>query len=109
MGLGKSLTAIALLWTLLKQSPLPGQSSAIKRALICCPASLLNNWKREINKWIGDIRLKPFIVHPSSPSIDEFVKGRLHSVLIVGYEKLLTIQDAILEANFDCTPTVPLG
>jgi len=42
MGLGKTLQTIALLWTLLKQSPFHGEeSSAIKKALVVCPASLI--------------------------------------------------------------------
>lgn len=42
MGLGKTLQTIALLWTLLKQSPYHGEeSSVVKRALVVCPASLV--------------------------------------------------------------------
>lgn len=42
MGLGKTLQTIALLWTLLKQSPFHGEESCvIKKALVVCPASLI--------------------------------------------------------------------
>ncbi len=42
MGLGKTLQTIALLWTLLKQSPYHGEENAVvKRALVVCPASLI--------------------------------------------------------------------
>lgn len=42
MGLGKTLQTIALLWTLLKQSPYHGEESSVaKKALVVCPASLI--------------------------------------------------------------------
>jgi len=42
MGLGKTLQTIALLWTLLKQSPYHGEETAVvRRALVVCPASLI--------------------------------------------------------------------
>jgi DNA repair and recombination protein RAD54B len=50
MGLGKTLQAITLIWTLLKQSPLPTSSQTIKRCLVVCPASLVTYWKKEFNK-----------------------------------------------------------
>ena len=47
MGLGKTLQCIALLWTLLKQSPLPGKST-IEKCIIACPSSLVRNWANEL-------------------------------------------------------------
>ena len=41
-GLGKTLQAITLLWTLLRQG-LDGQPVA-KRVIIVCPTSLVSNW-----------------------------------------------------------------
>ncbi len=41
-GLGKTLQAIALLWTLLRQGK-DGQPIA-KRVIIVCPTSLVSNW-----------------------------------------------------------------
>jgi SNF2 family DNA or RNA helicase len=41
-GLGKTLQAISLLWTLLRQGP-DGQPVA-KRVIIVCPTSLVSNW-----------------------------------------------------------------
>ncbi len=41
-GLGKTLQAISLLWTLLRQGP-DGQPVA-KRVVIVCPTSLVSNW-----------------------------------------------------------------
>jgi DNA repair and recombination RAD54-like protein len=49
MGLGKTLQCIALLWTLLKQSPHPGKPS-IEKCIIACPSSLVKNWANELGK-----------------------------------------------------------
>ena len=49
MGLGKTLQCIALLWTLLKQSPLPGKPT-IEKCIIACPSSLVKNWANELGK-----------------------------------------------------------
>ncbi len=57
MGLGKSLQCIALLWTLLKQGPYGGLP-LLKRILLICPSSLVQNWVAEFRKWLGDVRLK---------------------------------------------------
>ena len=49
MGLGKTLQCIALLWTLLKQSPQPGKP-AIEKCIIVCPSSLVKNWANELGE-----------------------------------------------------------
>lgn len=50
MGLGKTLQCIALLWTLLKQSPRAGKST-IDKCIIACPASLVKNWANELGQY----------------------------------------------------------
>ncbi|EGC30980.1 hypothetical protein DICPUDRAFT_50468 [Dictyostelium purpureum] len=52
MGLGKSIQAITILWTLLKQGP-KGEPTA-KKAVIVAPCSLVGNWCKELKKWLGD-------------------------------------------------------
>jgi DNA repair and recombination RAD54-like protein len=49
MGLGKTLQCIALLWTLLKQSPHAGKPT-IDKSIIACPSSLVKNWANELGK-----------------------------------------------------------
>lgn len=41
-GLGKTIQSIALMHTLLKQSPYFGERSTIQRVLIACPVTLVN-------------------------------------------------------------------
>ncbi|WFD47962.1 DNA-dependent ATPase protein rad54 [Malassezia furfur] len=47
MGLGKTLQCIALMWTLLRQSPRAGKST-IQKCIIVCPSSLVRNWANEL-------------------------------------------------------------
>ncbi|TIB81083.1 DNA supercoiling [Wallemia mellicola] len=46
------LQCIALLWTLLKQSPIPGKPT-VEKCIIVCPSSLVPNWANEFTKWLG--------------------------------------------------------
>ncbi|KAJ3402680.1 helicase [Chytriomyces hyalinus] len=100
MGLGKTLQAITLLWTLLKQSSFSNTPPPVKRALIVCPASLCNNWKREFGKWLGDERTRVFVMEDSS-DITDFTVGKVYSVLICGYEKLRSIKQTLPSSIFD--------
>lgn len=61
MGLGKTLQSVALAWTLLKQGPYGGRP-VVKRVLVVTPGSLVQNWGREFNKWLGRERIQAFAV-----------------------------------------------
>jgi hypothetical protein len=57
MGVGKTLQVLALIWTLLRQSPAGGGIPTLRRAVVVCPASLVAKWKAETAKWLGGKRL----------------------------------------------------
>lgn len=106
MGMGKTLMSIALIWTLLKQTPLKGEPPLAKRVLIVCPVTLVNNWKTEIKKWLGPSRLGVMAITDNmsidlSTVIRDFTYGRVNQVMIIGYERLLRIADQLQSANFD--------
>mmetsp|Transcript_23960 Transcript_23960/g.63379 ORF Transcript_23960/g.63379 Transcript_23960/m.63379 type:complete len:827 (-) Transcript_23960:185-2665(-) len=89
MGLGKSLQAISVMWTALKQGP--NGVPLAKKAIVVCPASLVANWTNEVKKWLGVQRIKPTAIMSSSPkeakqSIADFVSTPLSPLLIIGYE-----------------------
>lgn len=94
MGLGKTLQTIALLWTLLKQNPIcegPHESPPIiKKALIVCPVTLMNNWRKEFRKWLGADRLGVYLFDDNKKRITDFTEGKAYSIGIIGYEKLRT-------------------
>ncbi|XP_067392605.1 DNA repair and recombination protein RAD54B-like isoform X4 [Emydura macquarii macquarii] len=99
MGLGKTLQCISLVWTLLRQG-LYGCKPIIKQALIVTPGSLVKNWKKEFQKWLGSERIKVFTVDQDN-KVEEFINSPLHSVLIISYEMLLRSLDQIQTIEFN--------
>ncbi|KAH6644769.1 SNF2 family N-terminal domain-containing protein [Boeremia exigua] len=95
MGLGKTLQTIALIWTLLKQNPIHDSGPAITKALIVCPAGLVDNWKREFRKWLGNERIGVYVADAKNKKIANFTMGKAYNVLIIGYEMLRTMQEEL--------------
>ncbi|KAI9690418.1 MAG: helicase [Bathelium mastoideum] len=93
MGLGKTLQTIALLWTLLKQNPVHNDPPVIKKALIVCPVSLINNWRKEFRKWLGNERIGVLVADEKRTRLTDFTLGKSYSVMVIGYEKLRTVQE----------------
>ena len=97
MGLGKTLQCLALMWTLLKQSPRGKRT--IEKCIIVCPSSLVRNWANEIIKWLGEGVLTPLAVDGKSTKSSDLgqalrqwsvATGRniVRPVLIISYETL---------------------
>ncbi|TKA50418.1 hypothetical protein B0A55_12889, partial [Friedmanniomyces simplex] len=101
MGLGKTLQTIALLWTLLKQNPIYEDAPVIKKALIVCPVTLINNWRREIWRWLGKERIGVFVPDDKKNRLTDFTKGRSYSIMIIGYEKLRNVQADLQKGGID--------
>jgi DNA repair and recombination protein RAD54B len=99
MGLGKTLQTITLLWTLMKQNPIHDTSPVIKKALIVCPAGLVDNWKREFRKWLGNERIGVYVVNAKHRKIASFTMGKAYNILIVGYEMLRTVQEELKKGS----------
>ncbi|NXP08229.1 RA54B protein, partial [Thinocorus orbignyianus] len=99
MGLGKTLQCITLVWTLLRQG-VYGCRPVLKRALIVTPGSLVKNWKKEFQKWLGSERIKVFAVDQDH-KVEEFSSSPLYSVLIISYEMLLRSLDHIQAIEFN--------
>jgi DNA repair and recombination protein RAD54 and RAD54-like protein len=97
MGLGKTLQCIALMWTLLKQSPDAGKTT-IQKCVIACPSSLVRNWANELVKWLGQDAVTPFAIDGKASKAEltsqlrqwAIASGRAvtRPVLIVSYETL---------------------
>ena len=106
MGLGKTLQTITLIWTLLRQSPIAGQKPTINKVLICCPVSLVNNWKSEFSKWLGLNRLNVLTINSNKyqnekQDIELFGRNNVYQVMIMGYEKMQSMSDLLSCVRFD--------
>ncbi|TXT15851.1 hypothetical protein VHUM_00354 [Vanrija humicola] len=107
MGLGKTLQCIALLWTLLKQSPLPGKGTA-EKVVIACPTSLVGNWANELVKWLGPGAVNPLVVDGKGgkaeliPAVRRWVAAHGRNVtlpvMIVSYETLRSLEQELAGA-----------
>ncbi|KLJ12524.1 DNA repair protein rhp54 [Blastomyces silverae] len=110
MGLGKTLQCIALLWTLLKQSPEAGKTT-IQKCVIACPSTLVKNWANELVKWLGEGAVTPFVIDGKASKAELISQLRqwavssgravVRPVLIVSYETL--------RLNVDELKDTPIG
>ncbi|KAF9653003.1 hypothetical protein BDM02DRAFT_3266009 [Thelephora ganbajun] len=103
MGLGKTLQTVTLIWTLLRQNPYAAPGPVIRKALIVCPVSLINNWRSEFHKWLGRDRVSILTGDKDKSQIKLFLNSK-HQVLIIGYEKLRSI----IEDLSYCQPPIGL-
>lgn len=107
MGLGKTLQVIALVWTLLKQSPFKRGAPTCRRVIVCVPASLVGNWGAEFKKWLGPERVDPQLVEGGDKQAKELFQTwalpsqRRRSVLITSYETLRAQVDELVDASVD--------
>ncbi len=87
--LGKTLQCIALMWTLLKQSPASGKGT-IEKCIIVCPSSLVRNWGNELVKWLGTGAVNPLLVDGKGgkaeliPAVRRWVQAKGRSVTLPG-------------------------
>ncbi|KAG8217881.1 DNA repair protein, SNF2 family [Butyriboletus roseoflavus] len=108
MGLGKTLQCIALLWTLVKQSPHAGKPS-IEKCIIACPSSLVKNWANELVKWLGPDAISALAVDGKGgkaellEKVGRWVEARgrnvTQPVMIVSYETLRTLSAHLANCN----------
>lgn len=92
MGLGKTLQTIALIWTLVKQNPIYKDDPVVKKVLIVCPVTLVQNWRKEFRKWLGRDKLGVMSFGDDGSRLSMF-DGRNFKVMVVGYERLTKIAE----------------
>eukprot|EP00092_Neocalanus_flemingeri_P023094 GFUD01025040.1.p1 GENE.GFUD01025040.1~~GFUD01025040.1.p1 ORF type:complete len:925 (+),score=337.10 GFUD01025040.1:29-2803(+) len=99
MGLGKTLQTVALIWTLLKQSPVAGSVLA-KKVLIVAPSSLLKNWEAEFRKWLGSERITIHIAD-SGDKVANFRSYNSAPILVMSYEMLVRTLAEVQKISWD--------
>ncbi|KAH9816886.1 P-loop containing nucleoside triphosphate hydrolase protein [Melampsora americana] len=62
--------------------------------MIVCPVTLVKNWAREMNKWLGRSRLNMFVADGKS-NIKHFTSSPYYNIIIIGYERLRTLSQEI--------------
>jgi DNA repair and recombination protein RAD54B len=99
MGLGKTLQTIALLWTLIKQTPIHRSAPVVKKALIVCPVSLIKNWKKEFRKWLPHTNLGVLQFEDPKTTRLSMFDGKVFNIMIIGYERLRMVADDLAESH----------
>lgn len=102
MGLGKTLQALALISSLKqKGSKQTGTSPATltRRSLVVCPASLVENWRREADKHCPELQV--FVNHGSNRFKRESDLGST-DLVITSYGTLIRDQKLFSEMDFRC-------
>jgi len=122
MGLGKTLQALALLASLknpphtstAKPAPsasgvpspstrssllAPRSSSAPAPSLVACPASLVENWRREAARFAPELRV---FVHHGSSRLTDAKAFAAHDLIITSYGTLARDREKFSEIDFAC-------
>ena len=88
MGLGKTLSAISLIWAMVKRCKYTNVQRA-KKVLVVCPASLLFHWQKEVTKWLGKGTLQMIVCQGNRNEVQQFCsafRGGAASLMVIGYE-----------------------
>lgn len=107
MGLGKTLQALTLLWALKaersssekSQRGSPSEVSRPSVSLIVCPASLVENWRREAAKFTPE--LKVFVNHGSNRLADA-AHAATYDLIITSYGTLIRDQELMASIDLLC-------
>jgi len=91
MGLGKTLQAIGV-------AVLKKQVFDFKKTLVVCPASLKEQWKKEIEKFTNE---KALVIQGLPDERENQYKDANHFFFIINYETILRDHLAINKAGFD--------
>jgi len=107
MGLGKTLQALGLLSAVQSGASLPGSLSASSSlnsprssvSLVVCPASLVENWRRESARFTPELRV--FIHHGDRrlPTSDEFAG---YDLVVTSYGTLTRDRSLFESVEFAC-------
>lgn len=97
MGLGKTLQVISLL--LAEQQEWESGEKEMRRSLIVCPASLVYNWQKEMERFAP--QLKTVLVTGSVPEREQIIKNSSEGeILITSYDLLKRDADVYKDMVF---------
>jgi len=93
MGLGKTLQALALV------SSLRRSKSTKAPTLIVCPASLVENWRREAERFAPELKV---LAHHGGKRIRQAQAAKSCDLIITSYGTLIRDRSLFSEISFDC-------
>ncbi|MGC4074744.1 MAG: DEAD/DEAH box helicase [Nibricoccus sp.] len=96
MGLGKTLQALSLLAALNSQ---PAARNTPRTSLVACPASLVENWRREAARFAPELRV---FVHHGSNRLSDAKAFAAHDLVITSYGTLARDRELFSETDFSC-------
>ncbi len=96
MGLGKTLQALALLTALTSQI---SNSNSQLPSLVVCPASLLENWRRESARFAPQLRV---FVHHGDRRLTSATRFSAHDLVITSYGTLTRDWELFSSVHFTC-------
>jgi superfamily II DNA or RNA helicase len=112
MGLGKTAQAVALLSALRSTTSAPEPRTLNSRpatnkappsrggaSLVVCPASLTENWRRELARFAPELRV---FVHHGANRLAASPDGAAHDVVVTSYGTLVRDQELFAEADLRC-------
>ncbi len=104
MGLGKSLQAITVIWTLIEQDIFVGGTTC-NNGIVICPKSLIVNWENEIKHWLkGSDTFKTYtcLANMEDVVIQNWISAIISPnasiikpLLIISYESFRSYHDLI--------------
>ncbi|MBP8255986.1 MAG: DEAD/DEAH box helicase [Opitutaceae bacterium] len=97
MGLGKTLQALAMIASTIADAKEGGHP--VTTCLVVCPASLLENWRRECVRFAPHLRVH---VHHGAARISEAEHLRGFDILLTSYGTLVRDREIMAEVEFAC-------
>lgn len=95
MGLGKTIQALALV----AARAAAARAGAARTCLVVCPASLLENWRREAARFAPELRV---FVHHGARRLPDAAALSAQDLVITSYGTLARDQGLFTEVEFDC-------
>ncbi len=96
MGLGKTPQALALINALKREL---GDSGRSRASLIVCPASLVENWRREALRFCPELTV--FANHGSA-RLESPAQAANHDIIVTSYGTLIRDRDLLGQVGFRC-------
>ncbi|GMK54505.1 hypothetical protein CspeluHIS016_0110910 [Cutaneotrichosporon spelunceum] len=84
MGLGKTLTTLALVLATRNQEVTKGST---KTTLIVCPLSVLSNWEKQITEHVVDGKLRFYVYHGANKGVTLATLAK-HDVVLTTYQTI---------------------